>query len=599
MRALHEERFVFIDESFCKTGMCREFARGPRVSRVVGKRPSRSWKTVSLIGAILLGEKPKLMTHPGSVAGPTFLRFVRNRLVLWLRPGDLVVMDNLNNYKMLAVRSAIEAAGGTPIYLPTYSPELNPIELLWADLKRSLRTLTINNEDQLRRAVRRLRRRVPTTKIWLTTHPSPRLRIPATVSRSGRGDHDARQEEATCTLARRWWRRRSSRKRTGSRNSRGTSTRSGSSGRCGPRGRRRFGDGACPPSRWSGWSSGWGCSAASRFSGWWISSTSRCRIADGTAVAKSAISQARQRSPEEPLAYLFETTAAEWAMRSAEAHRWRGLTLYGMDGTTMRVPDSPENRLAFGGQRGRKGDSGYPQVRVVALMALRSHVLAAVRFSAYGTGETTLARAVWSEIPEDSLTIVDRNFLVKKDLIHLETSGNRHWLSRTKMNTRWAVTKKLGKDDYLVEWDVHATGLPGKWEIRAIHYKRKGFPRSTLLTSLADAEKYPAKELVALYHERWELELAYDEVKTHLLDREETIRSRTPTASGRSCWGIAIAYNLVRREMERVADSAGVPPTRISFVTALFYIRDELSRCAGGPRLRHRSHRASSSLKRT
>jgi hypothetical protein len=146
---------------------------------------------------------------------------------------------------------------------------------------------------------------------------------------------------------------------------------------------------------------------------------------DDTAVAKSAVSQARQRLPEEPLAYLFETTAAEWATRSAEAHRWRGLTLYGMDGTTMRVPDSPENRLAFGGQRGRNGESGYPQVRLVALMALRSHVLAAVRFSAYSTGETTLAREVWSEIPEDSLTIVDRNFLVKKDLIHLETSGNR------------------------------------------------------------------------------------------------------------------------------------------------------------------------------
>ena len=303
--------------------------------------------------------------------------------------------------------------------------------------------------------------------------------------------------------------------------------------------------------------------------------------AGGPAVAKSAISQARQRLPEEPLAYLFETTATEWATRSAEAHRWRGLTLYGMDGTTMRVPDSPENRLAFGGQRGRNGDSGYPQVRVVALMALRSHVLAAFRFSAYSTGETTLAREVWGEIPEDSLTIVDRNFLVKKDLIHLETSGNRHWLSRTKTNTRWAVTKKLGKDDYLAEWDVHETGLPGKWEIRIIHYKRKGFPRSTLLTSLVDAEKYPAKELVALYHERWELELAYDEVKTHLLDREETIRSRTSQGVRQELWGIAIAYNMVRREMERVADIAGVPPTRVSFVTALFYIRNELSMLRG------------------
>jgi hypothetical protein len=166
---------------------------------------------------------------------------------------------------------------------------------------------------------------------------------------------------------------------------------------------------------------------------------------------------------------------------------------------------------------------------------------------------------------------------VKKDLVHLETSGNRHWLSRTKTNTRWAVTKKLGRDDYLAEWDVHETGLPGKWEIRVIHYKRKGFPRSTLLTSLVDAKKYPPKELVALYHERWEMELAYDEVKTHLLDRQETIRSRTPGGVRQEIWGIAIAYNLVRREMERVADLVRVPPTRISFVTALFYIRDELS----------------------
>jgi hypothetical protein len=321
-----------------------------------------------------------------------------------------------------------------------------------------------------------------------------------------------------------------------------------------------------------------------------------------TAIAKSAVSQARQRLPEGPLEYLFTATAAEWATKSAEAHRWRGLALYGMDGTTMRVADSPENREAFGGQRGRNGESGYPQVRVVALMALRSHVLSAIRFADYGTGETTLAREVWREIPENSLTIVDRNFLVKKDLIHLETDGNRHWLSRTKTNTRWSVKKKLGKDDYLVEWDVHETGLPGKWEIRAIHYKRKGHPRSTLLTSLTDAEKYPAKELVALYHERWELELAYDELKTHLLDREETIRSRTPAGVRQELWGIAIAYNLVRREMERVANAAKVRPTRISFVAALFYIRSELiwlrvRRLAPGT-IPHRLKRLERSLKR-
>ena len=300
-----------------------------------------------------------------------------------------------------------------------------------------------------------------------------------------------------------------------------------------------------------------------------------------TLVAKSAITQARQRLKEEPLAYLFATTAAEWATRSADRDRWRGLALYALDGTTMRVPDSKENREEFGGQVSARGESGYPQVRVVAMLAVRSHILSAFRFAPYTYGETTLARDIWREVPEQSLVILDRGFLVKKDLIDLETSGDRHWLCRTKSNTKWAVVEKLGRDDYLVEWDVHETGLPRSWQMRAIHYKRKGHPRATILTSLTDAERYPAKELVALYHERWEVELAYDEIKTHLLEGEESIRSRTPAGVRQELWGIAIAYNLVRREMERVAEDAKVPPTRISFVTALMYFREEMSWLVG------------------
>lgn len=304
-----------------------------------------------------------------------------------------------------------------------------------------------------------------------------------------------------------------------------------------------------------------------------------------TLVAKSAITQARQRLGEDPLWYLFTMTALEWSMRSADAHRWRGLSLYGMDGSTMRVPDSPENRAEFGGQKAGagRGESGYPLVRVVAMMVLRSHLLSAFRFAPYSVGETTLARELWQELPENSLVIVDRNFLVKRDLIALELSGNRHWLSRTKVNTRWAVKEKLGKDDYLVELEVHDAGFPSTWPIRAIHYKFKGHPRSTLLTSLVDPEKYPADELIALYHERWEAEIAYDEVKTHLLDRQEAIRSRSPQGVRQELWGIALAYNLVRLEIERTAAEAGVPPTRISFMGALAVIRDELSRM-GGPR---------------
>lgn len=296
----------------------------------------------------------------------------------------------------------------------------------------------------------------------------------------------------------------------------------------------------------------------------------------GTLVAKSAISKARRRVGEDPIAYLFAATAAEWATRSADAHRWRGLALYGMDGTTMRVADSPENRASFGSAHagGERGVSGYPLVRVVAMMALRSHVLSAFRFADYHTGETTLARDIWREVPEQSLVIIDRNFLIKKDLIDLETSGERHWLSRTKSNTKWAVVEKLGRDDHLVEWEVQGVAGVKTWTMRAIHYKRKGCSRSTLLTSLIDAEKYPAKELVSLYHERWETELGYDELKTHLLDRQEAIRSKTPAGVRQELWGIALAYNLVRVEMERVAAEAQVPPTRISFVASLHLIRD-------------------------
>lgn len=304
---------------------------------------------------------------------------------------------------------------------------------------------------------------------------------------------------------------------------------------------------------------------------------------DDTPVAKSAVTQARQRLGDEPLAQLFSMTAKTWARRSAEANRWRGLALYGWDGTTMFVPDSPENRREFGGQKAGagRGESGYPQVRVVAMMALRSHILSAFRFAPYSHGEVTVARDLWLEMPENSLAIVDRNFLVKKDLIALERSGNRHWLTRTKSNTRWAVIERLGKDDFLAELEVHGAGLPKTWPIRAIRYKRRGHAVNTLLTSLVDAERYPADEIIALYHERWELELGYDEIKTHLLERREAIRSRSPDGVRQELWGIALAYNLVRVEMERIADEAGVPPTRISFTASLAVIREEIGRMGG------------------
>ena len=111
--------------------------------------------------------------------------------------------------------------------------------------------------------------------------------------------------------------------------------------------------------------------------------------------------------------------------------------------------------------------------------------------------------------------------------------------------------------------------------MRAIKYRRPGFRPRTLLTSLVDAEAFPAEELRELYHERWELERGCDEVKTDMLEREETIRSKKPKGVMQELWAIGLAYNLIRLEMERIAAEVDLPPARISFVASLRFIRDE------------------------
>ena len=304
--------------------------------------------------------------------------------------------------------------------------------------------------------------------------------------------------------------------------------------------------------------------------------------ATGSTVARSSVSQARDRVGSEPVRWLFERSASVWSARSAEAHEWRGLKLYGMDGSTVRVPDTPENRETFGGQSGRGGsESGYPMVRMVALMVLRSHLLAGCNFGSYGANEIQYAWPLLDRIPSKSLTILDRGFFGARFLLAIEGVENRHWLTRARSDLKFRVVKKFGRGDELIEVAVSAharrqdPSLPATWQMRAIRYRRKGFAPQLLLTSLRDPDEHSATEIAELYHERWELELGYDEMKTELLDREETIRSRKPDGVKQELWGILLAYNLVRLEMARIAAEADVEPTRISFVESLRLIRDE------------------------
>jgi hypothetical protein len=319
-----------------------------------------------------------------------------------------------------------------------------------------------------------------------------------------------------------------------------------------------------------------------------LPSGKRQRAGVGKTVAPSAIPQGRYRVGAAPVEALFERTALTWANAAADQHRWRGLALYGVDGTTLRVPDTEENRAAFGLPGTGRRQSGYPQVRLVTLMALRSHLIAAAPAGpcrGKKTGECTLAQELWSKVPDQSLVIIDRGFLDYGLFFRLshddngQITGRKHWLVRAKKNLRWKTLKALGEGDELVELSLshHARakdpGLPKAMNARAIRYHVKGYRPQTLLTSLVDADRYPATEVAALYHERWEIEIGYDEIKTHMLEREEALRSKKPEGVRQELWGIVLAYNLVRQEMLTVAEQAGVEPTRISFRHALQLIR--------------------------
>lgn len=307
------------------------------------------------------------------------------------------------------------------------------------------------------------------------------------------------------------------------------------------------------------------------------------------AMAKSAVTQARARLGEEPMKWLFERCSEKWGHESARRYEWRGLAVYGVDGTTMRVPDSADNRGFFGDHFSgeKKGHSGYPLARMVTLMALRSHLVVAASIGPY-EDERLMAKALWPKLPSKSLVIVDRGFRAANVLVPIHApEEERHWLTRAASNSKWRVLKKIGAGDELVEVEVSAKarkenpGLPRFWKMRAIRYQRRGFKPQTLLTSLYDSKVYPAAEIRELYHERWEIELGFNEVKTVMLQREETIRSRTPTGAMQELWAIGLVYNLIRLEAERAAKDAGILPTRISFITSLRLIRDEWMWAAG------------------
>lgn len=299
-------------------------------------------------------------------------------------------------------------------------------------------------------------------------------------------------------------------------------------------------------------------------------------------ISSSALSQARQRLGHEPLEWLFRHTAAQWAHQEAGRHRWRGLALYALDGIVWRTPDTPENRQSFGGQRNHpEHQSPFPQVRMACLQEARARLLVDAVMDSYSTSEYTLAEKLLPQLPENSLVLLDKGFYSAGLLWPLHYQQGRHWLIPARANAKGEVVQTHGEGDVCLRMKVSPQArkknpaLPLTWDVRAITRELPNGQSRCVFTSLADPKRWPADEVFALYHERWEIELAYGEIKTDMLRQAMTLRSQHPEGVKQELWATLTIYNLIRLEMTRIAQEAKVHPCRISFITALRYIVDE------------------------
>jgi transposase len=144
---------VFIDETWVKTNMTRRRGRAPRGQRLVASVPFGHWNTSTFIAALRHDGLVAPYVMDGAINGELSLAYVEQVLVPTLRAGDMVVMDNLGSHKVAGVRAAIEGAGAELAYLPAYSPDLNPIEQVFAKLKAVLRAKAIRDVDALWQAL--------------------------------------------------------------------------------------------------------------------------------------------------------------------------------------------------------------------------------------------------------------------------------------------------------------------------------------------------------------------------------------------------------------------------------------------------------------
>lgn len=298
---------------------------------------------------------------------------------------------------------------------------------------------------------------------------------------------------------------------------------------------------------------------------------------------KSGISQARKRLGWEPMQLLHDEIVRPIATDLTKGAIYRHWRLVSLDGSTLDVADEQENEAIFGRPSASRGASAFPQIRFVSLVENGTHVLFGTRMGGIGTSEIALAKEVLPSLDAGMLCLADRNFYSFEFWNQARAIG-AELLWRVKKNLVLPCEQRLLDDSYLStvypSLQDRKHGRSGV-RVRVIEYRLEGVeeaePIYRLLTTILDHEAAPAVELAALYHERWEIETAIGELKTHLRGSQIVLRSKTPDLVKQEFYGLLLTHFAVRGLMHEAALKADEDPDRLSFLHAVRVVRRKMA----------------------
>jgi hypothetical protein len=304
---------------------------------------------------------------------------------------------------------------------------------------------------------------------------------------------------------------------------------------------------------------------------------------------KSGISQARSRLGPEPLKVLYESVVVPIAEKRTQGAWYRQWRLISLDGSTLDVADTAENEASFGRPGASRGSSAFPKIRFVALLENGTHVLWNARMADYASDEITLAQQVVPALRKGMLCLADRFFPSYK-LWQAASKTGADLLWRVRQKARLEVDRRLADGSYLSRIYASTSDRRNQRDaivVRVLDYRLEDVPGAEplyrLITTILDPRAALARELAALYHERWEIETALDELKTHLRGAQIVLRSKTPQLVEQEFYGLLMAHFAIRGLMHEAALRADEDPDRLSFLHAVRVVQRRMARFAAIP----------------